>query len=381
MRVLVCPLDWGLGHATRCIPLIRALRDDGHEVVLGASGGGLRLLRAEFPDLESFDFPGYPVRYSRSAATLLPVLLAQLPGLLLGMLRERKALERAVRDRGIDLVVSDGRYGVRTRLRPSIFITHQVFIRIPGNLPGTGFAERLLFALNRRLLKRFREVWIPDYPGRPNLSGDLSHKPCDLPNLAFIGPLSRFGTNEEASGEPLPAIDLLASVSGPEPQRTRFETLLRDQLRRRTGTRVLIRGLPGLAGPDRSNPGRIVPGELNEFPHLDGRTMERLFASAKAVVARSGYTTVMEMAALGLAKVIVVPTPGQSEQEYLADHLDRARIALRAVQEELELDAALAALEGYSGFAPFSAAAGGAPGGALPAFLGNHPLFGGSRRG
>lgn len=383
MRVLVCPLDWGLGHATRCIPIVRALIRSGHDVVIGASGGGLCLLKTEFPGLEIFDFPGYPIRYSRSAATLLPVLLAQLPGLVAGMFRERSQLARIISEKRIDRVISDGRYGLRTRKVPAIFITHQVFIRIPGRFPGSGFAERFLLSLNLRLLRGFREVWVPDFPGEPNLSGDLSHKPCRGAKVVFIQPLSRFlpidrDWNSRPSPRPVrmgPVVDLLASVSGPEPQRTRFEESLRAILKSMSGTRVLIRGVPGGKVATQSGALALAPNELNEFPHLEGPAMEALFASAILVVARSGYTTVMEMASLGLAQVVLVPTPGQSEQEYLADHLDRQGVAMKMDQDGLDLVLAQKRMGRFTGFGAYQGGAAGSSSRPLSDFISAHPLF------
>lgn len=384
MKVLVCPLDWGLGHATRCIPLVRALIRSGHEVLIGASGGGRRLLAAEFPGIEVFDFPGYSVRYSSNAATLLPVLLAQLPGLFLGMLRERSRLLEILTEKGIDRVISDGRYGVRTRKVPTVFITHQVFIRVPGRLPGSALAERALLSLNLKLLRGFREVWVPDFPSRPNLSGDLSHKPCNLPNLVFINPLSRFQPIDRGwkARQPLrphkgPIVDFLASVSGPEPQRTRFEEILRRLLSSLSGTRVLIRGVPGEASAHGNAGGKLnlAVNELNEFSHLDGPSMEGLFTAAIVVVARSGYTTVMEMASLGLAQVVLVPTPGQSEQEYLANHLDRAGIAMKMDQKNLDLATAQKRFGRYSGFAAFGIGTPERQSASLSDFIADHPLF------
>lgn len=386
MRVLVCPLDWGLGHATRCIPVIRALTRAGHEVIIGAAGGGRRLLAAEFPELEVFDFPGYPIRYSRRAATFLPVLLAQLPGLLLGMLRERSRLDAIVADRRVECVISDGRYGVRSGRIPSIFITHQLFIRAPGNLPVASLAERALLALNFRFLRGFREVWIPDVSGEPNLSGELSHKSPPLPRAVFIGPLSRFqpidrpwreGPGEAASA---PRVDVLASVSGPEPQRARFEAVLRRILEGMSGTRVLVRGLPGDGREGAPGKPAVAPDVLNVFDHLDGETLGALFSSAALVVARSGYTTVMEIASLGLSQVVLVPTPGQSEQEYLADHLDRSGIAMRMEQDRLDLVEAQRRFGRYSGFAAWR---GGPSADGLPAlydFIAGHPLLGSGPR-
>lgn len=389
MRVLVCPLDWGLGHATRCIPVVRALIRSGHDVVLGAAGGGLSLLKSEFPELEIFDFPGYPIRYSRRAATLLPVLLAQLPGLFMGMLRERSRLDRIIVEKRIDRVISDGRYGLRTRKVPTIFITHQIFIRVPGRFPGSGIVERVLLTLNLWLLRGFREVWVPDFPGEPNLSGELSHKPCRGARIVFIQPLSRFlpvdrDWRTRPPARPArrgPVVDLLASVSGPEPQRTRFEETLRVLLKSMSGTRVLIRGVPGGSVASEKDSLVLAPNELNEFPHLDGQAMEGLFASAVLVVARSGYTTVMEMASLGLAQVVLVPTPGQSEQEYLADHLDRQGVAVKMDQDGLDLVLAQKRMGQYLGFGAYQGGAAGLSSQALLDFISSHPLFGPSHGG
>ncbi len=361
MKVLVCPLDWGLGHATRCIPLIRALTACGHQVSVGATGGGQRLLKAEFPSMDIFEYPGYQVRYSRSPATFLPVLLMQMPALLLGMFRERAFLKRILTDKHPDLVISDGRYGVFTRIVPTLFVTHQIFIRIPGRFPGSDLAVKWVLALNVKLLRRFKEVWVPDYPGSKNLSGALSHGISGLSNVVFIHPLSRFKVGEERTlkstadaqnAKPLGDIpvDILALVSGPEPQRGLFETSLRQAFKKQSGTRVLVCGIPQAAGQNQPLNFSLQSGELNEFPHLPGDTLRQLLSQAKMVVARSGYTTVMEMASLEVKAAVLVPTPGQSEQEYLADHLERSRTAMRMDQDHLDLTQAAQNLSTYSGF-------------------------------
>ena len=376
MRVLVCPLDWGLGHATRCIPLIRALQANGHQVRIGAAGGGLGLLRGEFPELDVFEFPGYRVRYAVSPRLFLPVMLWQLPRVLSGMREESRRLEKILADHPADVVISDGRYGVRPRRLPGIFITHQVFIRIPGRFPGLAWAERILLALNLRRLRAFDAVWVPDFPGTDSLSGSLSHKPGAPANLEFIHPLSRF----TESAVPAPEVDILAVVSGPEPQRTLFERILHNQMMGMQGTRVLVRGLPGGVGalPASSHTiSAIVPGGLTEFDHLSGAELAGLFGAARMVVARSGYTTVMELAGLGARAALMVPTPGQSEQEYLADHLEQAGAAIRMDQHSIDLRSARKRLEGLPGFSRWLSVAAGKS--ALPfslqSFIATHPIF------
>jgi hypothetical protein len=390
MRVLVCPLDWGLGHATRCIPLIRALLGNGHQVRIGAGGGGLALLRAEFPGLDVFEFPGYRVRYSRSPALFLPIMLAQLPRLLLASVAESRRLRRILKGHPCDLILSDGRYGVRSASVPSIFVTHQLFIRVPGRFAGTALAERLILALNLSLLRRFTRVWVPDYPGDRSLSGELSHKPCDLGNLEFIGPLARFPSPaedrsgfaraESAGGNgavSFPQVDALAVVSGPEPQRSLFEAALRKELGRMSGTRVLVRGLPG-SGSGPIGLGAIREGGLTEFAHLPGGELAELFRSAGIVIVRSGYTTVMELAALGARNVVMVPTPGQSEQEYLADHLDASGAVVKMDQGALDLGSAGERLRDRNGFAAWmreDTVTGKDQAFSLARFLADHPVF------
>jgi hypothetical protein len=368
MRILVCPLDWGLGHAARCIPLIRVLRSLGHEVRIGAAGGGLRLLRAEFPDLEAFEFPGYAVRYARSAAAFLPVMLAQAPRILAGLRAEARLLRRLLAERPCDLVISDGRYGLRAAGAPTIFITHQIRLRVPGRFPGRALAEAVLLRLNLATLRRFARVWIPDAPGAGSLAGALASDADRLANAEWIGPLGRFaaGATEAPQG---PRVDIAAVISGPEPQRSLFEARLRRDLAALKGTRVLVRGLPGTVGPALS---AIREGALNEFDHLPGPDLARLFARAGAIIARSGYTTVMELATLGARAAVLVPTPGQSEQEYLARHLERCGAAVRREQEDLELGSALAEAERMEGFARWREAD---PEARLREFLANHPLL------
>ena len=372
MKVLVCPLDWGLGHATRCVPLIQALLAEGHEVSVGATGGGLDLLRAEFPALDVFPFPGYRVRYSRSAAAFLPVMAAQLPAILLGMRSERLRLSALVAGKGYDIVIADGRYGLKLPKTPSIFITHQVGIRIPGRFPARGIAEALLRKLNLAKLGTFDRVWIPDHAGDLSLSGELGRSHDAPANVEWIGPLSRFHADPSRPRTP---VDVLAVVSGPEPQRGLFEAALWVELERMPGTRVLVRGLPG-AGKGRLAPnGAAAPkaGALTVHDHLPGESLARLFAGAKLVVARSGYTTVMELASLGTAAAVLVPTPGQSEQLYLADHLQSLGAALKREQGDLGLASAAEATRSLPGFRRWRRGADAHAD--LRAFIASHPLF------
>lgn len=352
--------------------MIRALRSAGHQVRVGAFGGGLDLLRSEFPDLEIFPFPGYRVRYSRSALTFVPVLLAQAPWILLGLAAEARALRRILVEKPCDLVISDGRYGLVAPGIPCILITHQVAFRVPGRFPGQAFAERMLLRLNLACLRRFDRVWVPDFEGALSLSGSLGRPPGIRGNLEWIGPLSRFAPGTGAD-RPMPKVDAAAVVSGPEPQRSLFEAVLRKELAKLPGTRVLVRGLPG---GRRTSLGleSIVPGNLAEFDHLRGEDLARLFTGAELLIVRSGYTTVMELAGLGAKAVILVPTPGQSEQEHLASHLEALGAGVRMEQHKLDLEAGRARTKGLAGFGRWREAM--SAGTHLERFLASHPLLG-----
>jgi hypothetical protein len=350
MRILVCPLDWGLGHAGRCIPLIRAFLDAGHEVRIAAAGGALRLLRGEFPELAWDELPGYRVRYARSAAMLLPALALQAPAILAGWRAEKRGLARLLAAHPCDLVISDGRYGLRAPAIPTLFITHQIAFRLPRGLPGRSVAERLLLALNLKALAGFERVWIPDWPPPRSLAGTLAGPDSPPGNREWIGPLGRFSPPPERSAHEGPRIDIGAVVSGPEPQRTLFEARLRAALADLPGTRVLVRGLPGASGAPYAGLASIRAGELNVFDHLPGGELARVFADADVLVARSGYTTVMELAGLGTAAAVLAPTPGQTEQEYLADYLASFGAAVRWEQDAPDLAVAISKARDLPGF-------------------------------
>jgi hypothetical protein len=380
----------------------------GHTVVLGAGGAGARLLRAEFPHLTLEDIPGHAMTYTRRRALLPLWLLAQLPLFIYGMRREAMAARRMARAHGAGLIIADGRYGFRARGVKNVFVTHQLDIIPPGPALVRALTTPVLRASNARALRRFDEIWVPDFPGATNLSGALGHPDVRtfMPRarVEYIGPLCRFRPDDapwsHAGGAPSasrsapavatavagfapPRVNIHALISGPEPQRTLLEERLRAALAVMPGTRVLVRGVPGTkraAAPD--DAAYVVrDGELNVFDHLPGARLAALIDTAENVVCRSGYTTMMELAGLRARRVVLVPTPGQPEQEYLAVHA-RAR-GLAAWRDQDELDAAVlkdalreaAALPGFGALVEGSAqTAEGAPFD-LAAWIAAHPLL------
>ncbi len=237
-QILIAPLDWGLGHATRCIPIINILRDKGAVVIIAASGPQRVLLEAEFPGTEFLDIPGYGITYTREGKKLLRSLIFRIPGILGSVRREHEWLKELCLKRQIDAIISDNRYGLYHIKKQSVFITHQLFIQ-----SGMGNRiNRLLLKLHNRFLDRFSECWVPDFHDPLSLAGLLSNPP-HFPRIPvkYIGLVSRF------IPEPGKTISnpLLILISGPEPERTAFEEkLLRDLASYREPV-VVVRGLPG----------------------------------------------------------------------------------------------------------------------------------------
>lgn len=339
-RILVSPLDWGLGHATRCVPIIRYLKEKGAEVIIGADGRPLELLKKEFPRLDFVRMPGYRVRYRKNWPATVSIAMS-VRNILTGIRKENLQLQQLIKEKKLDAVISDNRYGLYSVSIPSVFITHQIAIRSP-------LAENILYSMNISRIRNFSECWIPDLPGEPNLTGSLSHGK-DLPDLCtFIGPLSRFSGKRSADVSK-GSVKYLFIVSGPEDQRTHFENFLRRligdliQNEMPQGSIVLVRGVSEGPVVKKTN------GPITEYSHLPADELGDLIAGSDLVIARSGYSTIMDLAALG-KKTILIPTPGQTEQEYLADKFSKERIAYSASQNKFDLQKALRESSDYSGF-------------------------------
>ena len=320
-KLLVAPLDWGLGHATRCVPVIRDLLNQGSEVWLAGEGAQEKLLREEFSSLPFLPLKGYRVKYGKTGLT--GRLLLQIPSILQSVKEENSWLKEQVSKYKFDAVISDNRYGLYHKAIFSVFITHQLCIK---SALGK-WSEKLLQKWNYKLIDRFNECWIPDEQGKDNLAGELSH-PATLPAIPvkYIGGLSRFEKNETREIKD----HLLIILSGPEPQRTILENKIIDEVVNYNGTATIVRGLPVEKN--------IIPSTntIHFHNHLSSEEMNNQAMKAEFIIGRSGYSTVMDIAALQ-KKSILIPTPGQTEQEYLADHLKKKQFAFCIKQNDLSL--------------------------------------------
>jgi len=328
-RILVAPLDWGLGHAARCVPVFRRLMELGAVPIIGADGAPLALLANEFPELERVRLPGVVVRYSKGHSQRL-AMARQFPAMIRGVRAEKELLGRLRHRLRLDAVISDQRFGLHAHRLPSVLVTHQVF-------PVAPFAQAALRKLNLRHIARFDACWIMDEAEAPGLAGELAHGPSIPANARYIGTLSRLRKDAPPPAKPH---RIVAVISGPEPQRTLLEGLLAEQLQRVPGEHLLVRGRP-------SDGGREQRGNLTLVPHLPADGLAAELAAAELVVSRSGYTTLMDLTALG-RKALIIPTPGQPEQEYLAAlHAGTGRFLVQ-LQDAIDLHAALERAGGHA---------------------------------
>ena len=334
MRILVTPLDWGLGHASRCVPVINELIRQGAEPLLASSGRALQLLLKEFPGRSFVELPDYNIRYLYR--DMVWNVAAQMPHVLNCIRKEFRLVQKIAAAYGVNGIISDNRFGCFSPKVKSVFITHQLNIQGPNPFFG-----RLGNAMHRVFIRRFDECWVPDFEDAPGLAGRLSH-PAPFPGCRYIGGLSRL---EPVSGAP--AYELLILLSGPEPQRSKLEALLLAQAREISGRILLVQGKPEVPKKKWKAEG------VDVVAFLSMKELSRVISLSKMIVCRSGYSTVMDLAHLG-KRAIFIPTPGQTEQEYLARLFEEQGICYFQPQDEFNLAKALDQSERYAGFQFFS---------------------------
>jgi predicted glycosyltransferase len=337
-RILITPLDWGLGHSTRCIPIIQRLRELDARPVIGADKGPLALLRDAFPDLSHVRIPGVEVRYAKGASQTW-AMATQFPAMLRSVREEHHLFLNLRRQLQLDAVISDQRFGIRADGLPSVIITHQLF-------PFTPFAQGVLRRINLRSVARFDRCWIPDDAQEPGLAGELSHGRNVPANARYIGPVSRMDPAKAIV--PTEPYRVVCVISGPEPQRTLLEEELMKQLPRIEGRHLLVRGKPEPALDEHVAPPVGAPGIVRRLSHLGGDALSGALLQAELIVSRTGYTTLMDLALIGRS-ALVIPTPGQEEQEYLGKLHTRSGRFFVQNQEKLNIADALGKVKDASG--------------------------------
>ncbi len=329
-RILVAPLDWGLGHATRLVPVVNELVTAGFVVVLAADNKPYSFLANEFPDLEIIKFPSYKIEYS-SGETQVLAMLRSAPKIIFGIWREHRALKKIVAKHKIDIVLSDNRFGLWNSDVFSIYMSHQIAIKMPDKLK---FAEPFFYTFHRFFINKYNLCWIPDNEKTNSFSGDLSSKKTLPKNAEFIGILSRFSSMKPLENSQFKRADIMVVASGPEPQRSLFERVVASEIACSGYSVVFVRGMAKTQFPIE------IKHNWQVFNHLDTSEMLNCLVGSKHIICRSGYSSIMDLATLGLT-AILIPTPGQSEQEYLAEYLSANGYFYSIKQKDFSLDKAM----------------------------------------
>jgi UDP:flavonoid glycosyltransferase YjiC (YdhE family) len=329
--ILVAVLDWGLGHAARIIPVIKNIESKGGNVIIASSGDALKMLEHEYPDKTIMELPAYNPVYHKSIGMGLSMAL-QTPKFFKTIYDENVLLKKIVKEYSIDGIISDNRYGMFHNKIPSVIVTHQIFIQTSHN---QNFLQPLLKKINFQFLNKFNFCWIPDVPGATNLSGSLSHG--DIPShCRYTGLLSRFEKKEKDK-----KYDLMILLSGPEPQRTVLENILLKQLPAIREKKVLL--VRGKMNDDMIN----VADNVVVKNFLSGTELERDINSSDIIISRSGYSSAMDIINTR-SKAVFIPTPGQTEQEYLVDYWKDKKWFYSEAQTNLDLKRAIKKSEKYS---------------------------------
>lgn len=342
-KILVCPLDWGLGHAARCIPVIKELLQQDASVIIAADKGPKALLIKEFPFLEIINIPGYDIYYSEKNNMSLKIMRL-VPQILKGIDNEHKKTQEIIEKYNIDGIISDNRYGIWSAKAYSVFVSHQIKIKCPKPL---SFFEPLIYKLNKHFISKYNECWIPDFEDGLNFSGDLSHN-IKLPvPVSYIGVLSRFSdvllsSNPKlTSNDNIIAYDVMAIISGPEPQRSIFEKIIIDRLKNTKLKSIIVQGKPDVEN------NAMINDTIRIVSHLSTEKMRESILASQHIISRPGYSTIMDLVTLG-KDAIFIPTPGQTEQEYLARFFKMKGYCCFQKQSKFNISSAIEDAKSYS---------------------------------
>ena len=324
-KIIVAPLNWGLGHASRCVPIINALLRNKFTPIIASDGNALTFLQKEFPGLNYLKLPSYNISYGKN---LKFKLLLQAPKILKAVKKEKEIIEQYVSEnKDIVGIISDNRFGVRSDKVHAVYITHQLNVL-------SGISTFITSKIHQKIIKKFDECWIPD-----NLNSDFSGKLTSTKNKLnqkFIGVLSRFKKEKLSKN-----IDALIILSGPEPNRTSLEKKIKLEFSNYKGNVVLVQGKM------ENQQKKSTKKNSTVYNFMLSGELQNAINSAKIVVCRSGYSSIMDLAVLE-KKAFFIPTKNQDEQEYLANFLSEKKIIPFCKEEDFTIDK-LSELENYSG--------------------------------
>ena len=330
--VCIAPLDWGLGHATRCITLIRALESLQYKIYIATEGKHEAILKEAFPNATFLKLRGYRIWYTKQRALLIPGIILQIPKIIFAIIHEFKWLKKAAHKYQFDLVISDNRFGFYHQKIKSIFITHQLELQTPFS-----WSTRLNQIITYALIKNYASCWVADMQPPHNLSGVLAN-PKYKPSIPiwYMNCLSRLYVDQTKTNEEQNLLrnEFLGIVSGPEPQRTLLENIFWEQGNDMGAPFIVVAGLPDNKAYHKKSDSGIL------YSHLNGTALAAAIKQSKFIICRGGYTTLMELIPFN-KKLILVPTPGQTEQEYLARYWQEKKWAISFSQSDFNLQEAI----------------------------------------
>ena len=313
-KIIVAPLNWGLGHASRCVPIINSLIQNNFTPVLASDGQALLFLLKEFPELEYIELPSYNIGYAKN---LKWSLVLQTPKIVKAVKKEREIIAKYIQNNSLNGIISDNRFGVRSKQIPSVYITHQVNIL-------SGVSTSITSKIHQKIIKKFDECWIPDVKEQPNLSGELSKISDKNINSKFIGVLSRFKKRSLQKEN-----DVLIIISGPEPNRSQLEEKLLSEFKNLERSVVLVQGKI----EEQQTKSQI--NNITIYNYMLSDELQDQINKSELIVCRSGYSTIMDLAKLS-KKAFFIPTKNQPEQEYLAKQMEEKKMAPYATQKEFK---------------------------------------------
>lgn len=322
-NILVAPLNWGLGHATRCIPIIRELEKNGFTPILASDGVALALLKKEFPKLTALELPSYNIEYAKKGENFKWKLIKNSPKTIGAILTEKQLVKKWIKEHQLIGIISDNRLGVHSKKVPSVFMTHQLTVL-------SGKTTWISSKLHQFFIKKFSECWVPDVNEIPNLTGKLGHLKNSNLNIRYIGVLSRLEKKIVDK-----KYDLMILLSGPEPQRTILEEKLISEIKNTDKKIVFVKGKV-----EQEQKSEQIEN-VSYYNFMQSEALEQTFNESEMVLCRSGYTTVMDLCKLE-KKAFFIPTPGQFEQEYLAKKYKKEGLVPYSRQDRFKLDDLLA---------------------------------------
>lgn len=331
-NILLSPLEWGLGHATRLSSIVEELLNDNHMVIIAADGLPYNFLQKRFPQLIIERVPLKQIVYAQSKRGFFFKLMAQMPAFFRSIKNTQRTIDLLVKKYNIDLIISDNRYGFIHPDIPSVFITHQLRPMPPK---PWRCCQSIFGYFHLWLLRKYQFIWVADFEGEENVVGKLSRIPWKNKRIRHIGPqswLRKFETNLE--NKP-PEYDILVMLSGPEPHRTELEKKLLSILRDLPDKKIIV--LQGLPESKSESPLDDSKGSIRIVNHLPGEQITELIKNTPTIICRAGVVTVFDLSVLQ-RPALLIPTPGQTEQEYVAEYLDKKGYFSYIDQSRLSLE-------------------------------------------